>query len=100
MFILVNQAGIIEAKTETLYNPTSLQRGWQEFNGTIGELYESHGVPRYKLVDGIPVERTQAEISADIAAIPISTPTVQEQTDALLLDHEERLIYLELEANQ
>jgi hypothetical protein len=63
-------------------------------------LREEHGVPRYKLVDGLPVERTKTEIDADIAALPVPLPTPQEQTDALILDHEERLIYLELGVNE
>lgn len=61
-----------------------------------GELRTEQGIPRYKLVNGKAVERTQAEIDADIAAIPVPEPTPQEDTDALLADHEERLIYMEL----
>lgn len=40
------------------------------------------GVPRYKLVDGQPVERTEAEIAADRAAIvqPV-TPLEQMRAD-------------------
>lgn len=37
-------------------------------------LYEGHGVPVFKLVDGKVVERTQAEIDADIAALPAPKP--------------------------
>lgn len=65
-----------------------------------GDLYESHGIPRYKYINNEPVERTQAEIEADIAALPEPEPTAQEQTDALIIDHEERLIYLELGVNE
>ena len=71
---------------------------WVEVSNTelITPLWESHMIPLYKVVDGEAVARTQAEIDADIAAIPAPQPTPQEQTDALILDHEERLIYLEL----
>lgn len=62
-------------------------------------IMTKEGIYRYKLVDGEAVPRTQSEIDADIAAIPAPLPSPQEQTDALMLDHEERLIYLELGVN-
>ena len=62
-------------------------------------LFEGHGIPCFKLVNGVATERTQSEIDADIAALPVPLPAPQEQTDALMLDHEERLIYLELGVN-
>ena len=37
-------------------------------------LYEDHGIPVYKLENGLAVERTQAEIDADIAALPVPEP--------------------------
>lgn len=37
-------------------------------------LYEDHGIPVYKLKNGLAVERTQAEIDADIAALPVPEP--------------------------
>lgn len=47
------------------------------------------GIPRYKLVDGVPVERTDDEIAADIAALPEPAPTetelLQTQIDALTI---------------
>lgn len=33
-------------------------------------IYTDDGIPRYKLVNGAPVERTAEEIAADIAALP------------------------------
>ena len=45
-------------------------------------IYTDDGIPRYKLVDGQPVERTAQEIEADRAAIPASPPTEQEQLRA------------------
>lgn len=47
-----------------------------------GGLYTDDGIPRYKLVDGQAVERTQGEIEADRAAIPAPPPTAQEQLRA------------------
>ena len=45
-------------------------------------LYTEDGVPRYKLVDGQPVERTMEEIAADLAAIvPPVTPLEQMRAD-------------------
>lgn len=45
-------------------------------------LYTEDGIPRYKLVDGQPVERTMEEIAADLAAIvqPV-TPMEQMRAD-------------------
>lgn len=37
-------------------------------------LYEEHGIPVYKLENGLAVERTQAEIESDIAALPVPEP--------------------------
>ena len=45
-------------------------------------IYTEDGIPRYKLVDGSPVERTEEEIAADRAAIPAPAPTAQEQLRA------------------
>lgn len=45
-------------------------------------LYTEDGLPRYKLVDGQAVERTEDEIAADRAAIPAPPPTAKEQLRA------------------
>ena len=49
-----------------------------------GDLYTEDGIPRYKLVDGKPIERTAEEIEADRAAIPAPPPTDHEILDTLL----------------
>ncbi len=36
-----------------------------------GGLYDVDGIPRYKLVDGAPALRTDAEMEADRAALPV-----------------------------
>lgn len=45
-------------------------------------LYAEDGIPRYKLVDGKPVERTADEIEADRAAIPPARSSALEQLRA------------------
>lgn len=49
-----------------------------------GSLYTEDGIPRYKLVDGKVVERTEEEIAADRAALPAPEPTTAELLDILL----------------
>lgn len=44
-------------------------------------IYTEDGIPRYKLVDGKPVERTEEEIEADRAALPEPEPTTEERLD-------------------
>lgn len=48
----------------------------------------------YNVIDGVLFPRSEEEINNDLEPAP------QEQTDALILDHEERLIYLELGVNE
>lgn len=45
-------------------------------------IYTTDGIPRYKLVDGQAVERTEDEIAADRAALPAPPPTAEEQLRA------------------
>ena len=47
-----------------------------------GGLYTGDGIPRYKLEDGRAVERTEAEIEADWAAIIPPVPSALEQLRA------------------
>lgn len=62
-------------------------------------LYDG-AVPRYKLVDGVLVERTAEEIEADKAALPKPEPTAEDDTNAMMVDHEYRLTLLELGLNE
>ena len=64
--------------------------GWTKIDSGSGDKYylaqsnyfpkpiftELEGIPRYKLIDGVPVERTAEEIAADIAALPQPTEPV------------------------
>lgn len=62
-------------------------------------LYDG-AVLRYKLVDGKVVERTAEEIEADKAALPKPEPTAEDDTNAMMVDHEYRLTLLELGLNE
>lgn len=59
-------------------------------------LTDERGLYRYKLVDGVPAERTADELDADFAALP----EPEQSTEDLLLemagDHEYRLCLIEL----
>lgn len=46
-------------------------------------LMDERGVYRYKLVDGLVVQRTQAELDADFNARPAPPPTTEERVNAL-----------------
>lgn len=49
-----------------------------------GGIYTADGIPRYNLVDGQAVERTEEEIAADRAALPAPEPSMGELLDILL----------------
>lgn len=59
-------------------------------------LYDG-AVLRYKLVDGKVVERSAEEIEADKAK---PEPTAEDDTNAMMVDHEYRLTLLELGLNE
>ncbi len=62
-------------------------------------LYDG-AVLRYKLVAGKVVERTTEEIEADKAKLPKPEPTAEDDTNAMMVDHEFRLTLLELGLNE
>ena len=53
-------------------------------NYLLKPLTDERGVYRYKLVDGLVVQRTQAEMDADFAARPAPEPTEEEKERTLL----------------
>lgn len=55
-------------------------------------------IPLYKYENGEVIRRTEEEIEADREAlsVPDDTPTEEEDTAAMLIDHEFRLTLLEL----
>lgn len=48
-----------------------------------GGLYTEDGIPRYKYVDGACTPRSDAEIAADLAALPPAPPTEAERITAM-----------------
>lgn len=63
-----------------------------------GLLRDGYGICRYKLVDGKAVERTQAEMGADMASQSAQRPMAADDLMELLLDQEEHICLLELES--
>ena len=70
--------------------------GWVEIDRGYGDhchhaqgnyfpqpIRTEEGVYKYKLVDGVPVERTAEEIAADIAALPAQDATEADYVAAL-----------------
>ena len=53
-------------------------------NYLLKPLTDERGVYRYKLVDGLVAQRTQAEMDADYAARPAPEPTEEEKERTLL----------------
>lgn len=53
-------------------------------NYLLEPLTDERGVYRYKLVDGLVVQRTQAEMDADFDARPAPEPTAEEKERTLL----------------
>nr|DAK69573.1 MAG TPA: hypothetical protein [Caudoviricetes sp.] len=53
-------------------------------NYLLKPLTDERGVYRYKLVDGLVVQRTQAEMDADFDARPALEPTAEEKERTLL----------------
>ena len=86
--------------------------GWVKIDEGFGDkfsLAQSHyldkplydgAVPRYKLVAEKVVARTPEEIEADKAALPNPEPTAEDDTNAMIVDHEYRLTLLELGLNE
>lgn len=52
-------------------------------NYLAGPAFDERGIPRYKLVDGEVVERTQEEMDAEVAVLPPAPATVDERLDEL-----------------
>ena len=94
VYVLTDRQGRI-VRCEGGYTTPADLTGWVQIDEGTGDkynlcqvhyfpdgIYTEDGIPRYKLVDGQAVERTQEEIEADRAAIPAPPPTAQEQLRA------------------
>ena len=90
-----NQSRII--RCEGGYTTPSDLTGWMQIDEGEGDrynlcqthyfdsgLYTEEGIPRCKLEEGRPVERTEEEIAADRAALPEPEPPMGELLDILL----------------
>lgn len=60
-----------------------------------GGLYTTDGIPRYKLVDGAPVLRSDEEIDADRAEI-IPVPSREELLEQQLADLQNQILTMRL----
>lgn len=61
-----------------------------------GPLMDEQGLFLYKLVEGVPVERTPDELAADLAARPAPEQSTEELLLETAADHEYRLCLMEL----
>lgn len=59
-------------------------------------VYTDDGIPRYKLEDGKPVERTEEEIEADRAALPEPGPTENEKLRQRVTELEHQILTMRL----
>lgn len=81
---------------------TMLDQGWGDIyhhaqgNYLPGPLADSRGIFRYKLAEGMPVERTAEEMEADYAALPEPEPSSIDLLLDTAADHEYRLCLMEL----
>ena len=69
---------------QVLGNAENDEERAQVFSGTWlgGPLFDAQGCANYKLADGAPVERTDAEKAAEIAARPAPDPTQLDRVEA------------------
>lgn len=83
--------------------------GWVKIDEGFGDRYhhaqgnylplplmDERGIYRYKLVDGVPVERTGEEMDADFAERPVPEQSTEELLLETAADHEYRLCLMEL----
>lgn len=61
-----------------------------------GTIYTEDGIPRYKLVDGQAVERTEEEMEADRAALPEPEPTENEKLRRRVAELENQILTMRL----
>ena len=82
---------------------------WIEIDEGLGDRYHhaqgnyfdkpittDNGIYRYKYVNGEVVEKTEAEIETEESNLPETEPSMEADILSLTLDHEYRLIMIEL----
>ena len=94
VYVQTDERGRITAVNSSAFVPddwgTEIDQGYgdkyhhAQGNYFFQPIYTEDGIPRYKLEDGFPVERTEEEIAADRAALPPPPPTTAELLDILL----------------
>ena len=105
VYIKTDSQNIVAVNSSAFLSDTD---GWIEIDRGIGDRYHhaqgnyfplpivtDSGIYRYKY-DGEVVEKTAAEIETEEASLPPPEPSVEADILALALDHEFRLIFLEL----
>ena len=88
VYVKTDSAGRIIAVNSNAF--LSSLDGWQEIDSGIGDKYhhaqsnylpkpivDEYGVYRYKLMDGVPVERTPEEMDADRKGPQALSPTLE-----------------------
>ena len=96
VYVRTDEAGRIVRCEGGYTTPVSLA-GWIQIDEGTGDKYnlcQSHyftgglytidGLPKYKLVDGQPVERTKEELEADRSTLPAPPPTDTDILNVLL----------------
>ena len=95
VYVKTNDSGYITAINSFAFLPDTT--GWTEIDRGYGDKYHhaqgnyfpqpivtDGGACRYKLVDGVPVECTAEEISAQEEAMrPVPTPTLESRVETL-----------------
>lgn len=108
VFVKTDPAGYIAAVNSSAFLDDLT--GWVKIDEGYGDryhhaqgnyfpmpIYTDSGAYRYKLVDGAAVECTPEEIAEqENKPGPVPEPSAQDDTDAMLIDHEYRLTMLEL----
>ena len=108
VYVKPNENGYITAVNSSAF--LSDTTDWVEIDKGYGDKYHhaqgnyfsecivtEGGAYYYKLVNGKPVKCTTEEIrEQEEANKPIKQPTAQDDTDAIMVDHEYRLTLLEL----
>lgn len=108
VYVKTDAAGhIVEVNSSAFITDAA---GWTEIDHGDGDRYHhaqgnyfpvsittDAGAFRYKLVGGVPAVCTIEEIAAQEAALAlVVVPSAQDDTDAMIIDHEFRLTLLEL----
>ena len=106
VYIKTDGTDIVAVNSSTFLADTD---GWIEIDEGLGDKYHhaqgnyfdkpivtDSGIYRYKYVNGEVVEKTAEEIAMEEANLPPPEPSMEADILSLTLDHEYRIIMLEL----